>query len=335
MRRLINASLIFSLLLILMLSFPSSAVEEKEKKKTDEQEETDVKKKKKEAKEEDIFDEEEEGAIGDRARWDKLSLQVISGIIKNNEDIGTMLRKVGRAKCNIEARITNRLVNTTSTGRLSFSFYDKNDDGALTGDEVEVDIEDSGDVNASMYIKDFKGNLKVFMLCNIYNLFQLHHVKTKEVKAGYVMTLKPILDASGGGWLPHKSWELKVSKDYKILEVTAKFKDDSKAVLKWKHKKAGGKWVTVGYTNEYTGDTIKQVSDCAYTFDIKKGILFLNKIEIENVTTNMGMSLGSYQEYLFSGWKIKERKKQLGIPLPGNAESFDLNEELLQIFDIQ
>ena len=316
MSRIIFALFVLMVLCIFVLS-SSFAVEEKGKEKAKEKEVADDEENNAE-KEEDVFGEDIERAIGDPARWDTLSKKIVPEIIKSNEDLGTMMRKISRAKCTVSATITSRVTNTTSSGKLTLSIDDANNDGVLSGSEIEIDIEDSGGFESAQAIKDFKGDLKIFLLSNIYNLFQIHHTKTKEVKAGYLLTLKPILDASQGNWVPQKLWEGKVTKDFQIIEATARFKDDVKAVIQYKHKKVGDKWVCVGYTLEATSDLAKVDCDAAYTFDIKKGMLFLNKIEIEKTIVLGGNVIGSSEVYTFSDWKVKEREKPLGIPEPAN-----------------
>ena len=207
----------------------------------------------------------------------------------------------------------------TGTGRLTYKWDDKNRDGILVGKEVEIELEESSDFGVATALRQFRDDMKTLTLCNIFNLFKIHHVKTKKVKAGYLMTLKPVTDATEGKWLSYEMLEMKITKDYRIIEMNAKGKDDARALLRLKHKKVGGKWLSGGFTRETSFAGMgKVLSDRSYTYKVKNGIAFLAGITMtEKMPTSIG-GIESYHRYYFTDWKIKNRKKKLGMPKPAN-----------------
>jgi hypothetical protein len=207
----------------------------------------------------------------------------------------------------------------TGTAKITFEFDDKNDDGLLVPDEIDVVMTDSSDMTTSTSLANFVNDMESLAFGGTYNLFQIHHAKTKEVRAGYLMTLKPVLDCVEGEWLPYKTMEIKVSKDYRMLEVEVKGVENVKFNMTRKHRKVGDKWLFTGFERDIIiAGYGKNSFDREDTFEIRDGIPFLKSaIQIEKLPTLMGV-VEVVQAFEFSNWQIIKRDEELGIPEPAN-----------------
>jgi hypothetical protein len=252
-------------------------------------------------------------------RWDELSKSIVTEIIKNSIDIGSMMRYAEKAECIITACSISKIAGKQDAGSISYAWNDKNKDGILSFIEITATAR-AGD-NLSFSNDKIAQDLKEQTYLNIFNLFSNADISAKKIKDGYIMKviLRDKLNSFNSGV---NDCQIKVSKDFRIVEWRTKLPIQNSTIKKLlTYKKWKEKWLLSGMslsTPMPDGNILTE--EWKYTYALDGEFPIPASIEIKNIyAAEVGADeITTLLE--FKNWKTKKRAISLPIVSSGKPD---------------
>jgi len=242
---------------------------------------------------------------------DEVSAHVLTNLLEKNLNMVTVLRVIRKASCTVDVRLSSG--GSTSSGTLSYSWEDADDDGALTEAEVEIETEYVSSRAMGATMRSIHKTLRTMAVLNPGSLLALPSAKTEKVSGGYQTTLKHEEGAS---------IQLTISDDFRVTRFRVKGAEGNESTTTFTHEKAQDKWLVKGavVTSKEPGAGLSTREQWTFSYLWHDGIPLLSKMTGSiNAATPAG-AVQMREEISARGWKLVKREQPLELPVVAVAK---------------
>lgn len=257
------------------------------------------------------------------AKWDDEAKRIIPRIIENNADMGSAVKVFHSVSCIIDVTVTTNVSPNPMLATLRYAWEDGDDNGFLTGDEIQVDVVHVSGRAMGAFIRELSRGLKTETVNSSFNLFAKHDVTTRRKEdGGYIMELVPV---EGGNWDQGgiQKMHLVVTPDFRVTSLQAKTFEGAKIDAEFDHLRFGDKWVPSTQKQRVTqSDGGSSQESRRYHYEERGGIPILMGTSIEQVISTAYATVSTSRRFTVRDWSGREREQP--IPAPGSEDYEEL-----------
>lgn len=263
--------------------------------------------------------------LGEDAKlWDDLSKKVISRVLGNEVGMETTIRFVKSFRCNVNVRV---VVGTAQPmqAKISLAWDDKDDNGILTGDEIEGKVQYMSSQAMGLYLEEIRQDLVKRISEGRTSLFLKHAVTTAQNEEGYLMKLVPVkkpdiketkVDGETVKKVGPPGYDtayLTVSPDFRIQRIRAMLGSEHQTLIEYEYEKLAGAWLATRYTMLSSGGKGAQtVTKVDLTHVVVENLPLLQKTATDVNMHDAGMNVVHLRtELTFTDAKIERRLRPL------------------------
>ncbi len=205
------------------------------------------------------------------ARWSALAKEIVPKIVERNLDLGSAVKYFRMVRCDIGITISTTVSARSSTGGISYYWEDRNDNGLLTEDEIDIEVDATrlSDRAVGVYLREIQRNLRRETASNTFNLFNLHHVDVRQTGNDYILEIRPVEGNPLTHNMAYDRLYLTVGPDMLVRRVQGRMQDGSNLAIDFRHGQVGTIPVVAGFrsqTTQSTGETT--IIDRSHTYTL-------------------------------------------------------------------
>lgn len=252
-------------------------------------------------------------------KWDRLSNEIIPKIVEKNLDLGGAVKLFRKASCTMELSMTFSVSPNPIGGTFRYSWDDKNNNGILTEDEIEIEVEHLTDWKLGHMIRDVREGIKKEMSTTTFNIFTLCNTKTLRHGDGYVMELRPSGQRRVTKYLAFEKLFVTVNKDFYMTHLQATTLEGAEVSADLKHTKLGEFTLISGIrTRSETPTGVVNEEDRTEDFVLVQGFPLPSRIVSDSVVGVINGTITIRSALTFTNWIATKRVDP--IPTPGTLE---------------